>query len=163
MYWLCCMVVHSPSSLWCGGVSHREGEREGKCCGRVEVGEMSDQCGTACALHQHPAAHGMPAHCEVGDGHPTACPPACCAWLLCMAAVHGCCAWLLCMAALPLLHMMMVVVEEEEEEERERGQPCASRKISTQVCVPTCTGCRAGDSAACGTRIGGHPSFHTAA
>ena len=35
-------------------MSHRKGEKEGKCCGGggdggdVEVGEMSDLCGTAC-------------------------------------------------------------------------------------------------------------------
>ena len=59
-----------------------------------------------------------------------------------------CCAWLLCMAALPVLHKIWWWKEEEEEEgERETGQPCASRKISTQMCAPTCTVCRAGDSA----------------
>ena len=51
---------------------------------------------------------------------------------------------------LPLLHMM-VVVGEDEEEERARGQPCATRKISTQMCVPTRTGCRVEDAAGCAT------------
>ena len=54
------------------------------------------------------------------------------------------------------------------ERRRGRGQPCASRKISTEMCAPTRTGCRVGDAAGCGTHahtrthaVGGHPFFHT--
>ena len=98
--------------LRCGGVVwHREREREGKWCdeeemggGSVEVGEMSDWCGTACALQQHPAAHGMPARCAVGDGHLAALP----AWLLYMAA-------LLPSPCFPSPPHDMVVVKEEGE------------------------------------------------
>ena len=85
---------------------------------------MSDWCGTACALHPHPAAHGMPARCAVGDGHLAALP-----------------AWLLCMAALlpsPLLSLSSTRYgggEKKKEREREKGQPCASRTISTQMCA----------------------------
>ena len=130
---------------------------------RTSRWEKSDLCGTACALHPHPAAHGMPARCAVGDGHLAACPPACSA-PLCMAALQGCSAWLLCF--LPLYspsppHDMVVV-----KRRRGRGQPCASRKISTQMCATTRTGCRVGDSAGCMTHtrtVGGHPSFHTTA
>ena len=37
------------------------------------------------------------------------------------------------------------------ERRRGRGQPCASRKISTEMCAPTRTGCRVGDAAGCVT------------
>ena len=83
-----------------------------------------DQCGTACALHQHPAAHGMPARCAVGDGHLAALP----AWLLYMAA-------LLPSPCFPSPPHDMVVKKTARGRGR-RGQPCASRKISTQMCAP---------------------------
>ena len=87
-YWLCCMVVHSPASL-CRIVRERG---KGNAVEDVEMERMSrweksDLCGTACALHPHPAAHDMPARCAVGDDHLTG--------LLC-SALHGCSAWLLC-------------------------------------------------------------------
>ena len=116
------------------------------------MGEMSDLCGTACALHQHPAAHGMPARCAVGDGHLAALP----AWLLYMAA-------LLPSPCFPSPPHDMVVKKTARGRGR-RGQPCASRKISTQMCAPH-TGCRVGIQHT-HTRthaVGGHPSFHTTA
>ena len=93
----CCHGVCTGSAAWwcthllrCG-VREREEEREGKCCDEEEMERTSrwkvDQCGTACALHPHPAAHDMPARCAVGDDHLTG--------LLC-SALHGCSAWLLC-------------------------------------------------------------------
>ena len=88
------------------------------------MGEMSDWCGTACALQQHPAAHGMPARCAVGDGHLAALP----AWLLYMAA-------LLPSPCFPSPPHDMVVKKTARGRGR-RGQPCASRKISTQMCAP---------------------------
>ena len=75
----------------------------------------------------------------------------CCAWLLCMAAVHGC-------SPSPPHDVVVKEDEEEEEEERGRGQPCASRKISTQMCAPTRTGCRVRDAAGCATH---HHHTHT--
>ena len=69
-----------------------------------------------------------------------------------MPALHGCSAsFPLCFPSPP---HDMVVKKREKKTERgrgRRGQPCASRKISTQMCAPTRTKCRAGDSAACGT------------
>ena len=104
------------------------------------MGEMSDWCGTACALHPHPAAHGMPAHCEVGDAHPTACP------CLPMPALHN------CSASFPLALPFLRMIWWGKKTKRGRGgQPCASRKISTQMCAPTRTGCRVGDAAGCVT------------
>ena len=81
------------------------------------------------------------------------------------------CSALLCMAALlpsPLLSLSSTRYgggEKKKEREREKGQPCASRKISTQMCAPTRTGCRVGIQHT-HTRthaVGGHPSFHTTA
>ena len=81
-------------------------------------------------------------------------------------ALHGCSAWLLCFLppCSPSPPHDMVVVKRR----RGRGQPCASRKISTQMCAPTRTGCRVGDAAGCSTHahtrthaVGGHPFFHT--
>ena len=89
---------------------------------------MSDQCGTACALHQH-AAHGMPAHCEFADGHLTACSAP-----LCMPALHGCSASFL--LALPLLHMV-VVKKEEGEGEGEGAAMCLQKDQHTNVCTHT--------------------------
>ena len=105
---------------------------------------MSDWCGTACALQQHPAAHGMPARCAVGDGHLAALP----AWLLYMAA-------LLPSPCFPSPPHDMVVKKTARGRGR-RGQPCASRKISTQMCAPTRTGCRVVDAAGCGTHTHTH-------
>ena len=149
-------LLHGGALTFFVAVCHRKGEREGKCRDEEEMErtsrwEKSDLCGTACALHPHPAAHGMPARCAVGDGHLAACPP----------AVHGCSASF--RLALPLLHMM-VVVEEDEEEERERGQPCASRTISTQMCALNAEwGMQQGVAHTRTHAVGGHPSFHTTA
>ena len=169
----CCHGVCTGSAAWlcthplrCG-VSHRKGEKEGKCCGGggdggdVEVGEMSDQCGTACALHQH-AAHGMPAHCEFADGHLTACSAP-----LCMPALHGCSASFL--LALPLLHMV-VVKKEEGEGEGEGAAMCLQKDQHTNVCTHSHWMQSGGCSRLRHTRTptpthaaGGHPSFHTTA
>ena len=84
-------LLHGGALTFFVVVWHRKGEREGKCCDEEEMERTSrwkvDQCGTACALHPHPAAHDMPARCAVGDDHLTG--------LLC-SALHGCSAWLLC-------------------------------------------------------------------
>ena len=50
----------------------------------------------------------------------------------------------------------MVVVKKTERGRGRRGQPCASRKISTQMCAPTRTGCRVVDAAGCGTHTHTH-------
>ena len=113
---------------------------------------MSDWCGTACALQQHPAAHGMPARCAVGDGHLAALP----AWLLYMAA-------LLPSPCFPSPPHDMVVKKTARGRGR-RGQPCASRKISTQMCAPHTLDAEWGFSTHTRTHaVGGHPSFHTTA
>ena len=112
---------------------------------------MSDWGGTACALHPHPAAHGMPAHCEVGDAHPTACP------CLPMPALHNCSASF--PLALPLLHMVVVIRRRITEGE---GEPCASRTISTQMCALNAEwGMQQGVAHTRTHAVGGHPSFHT--
>ena len=139
----------SSAAWWCTHLL-RCGVRErgkGNAVEEVEVSEMSDWCATACALHRQPAAHAMPAHCKVGDGHLTARSA-----VLCMAAVHGCS---------PCPPQDMVVERRRRDEERERGQPCVSRKISTQMCAPTRTKCRVWHTPA--HAAGGHPSFHTTA
>ena len=48
------------------------------------------------------------------------------------------------------------------ERRRGRGQPCASRKISTEMCAPTRTGCRVGDAAGCGTHAHTHAHMQLA-
>ena len=118
------MVVHSPASL-CRIVR----EREGKCRDEEEMEgtsrwEMSDLCGTACALDQHSAAHGMPAHCEVVDGHLTA-------RLFC-SALHG------CSASFPLALPFLRMIWWGKKTKRGRGGSCVPPERSAQnVCTHT--------------------------
>ena len=87
---------------------------------------MSDWCGTACALHPHPAAHGMPAHCEVGDAHPTACP------CLPMPALHN------CSASFPLALPFLRMIWWGKKTKRGRGGSCVPPERSAQnVCTHT--------------------------
>ena len=101
---------------------------------------MSDWCGTACALQQHPAAHDMPAHCEVGDGHPAACLP----------ALHGCSARLLrflplCFPSPP--HGGGGGGRRRRRREGKGAAMCLQNNQHTNVC----TKCRVGDAAGRGT------------
>ena len=79
------------------------------------------------------------------------------------------CSALLCMAALlpspcfPSPPHDMVVKKTARGRGR-RGQPCASRKISTQMCAPHTLDAEWGFSTHTRTHaVGGHPSFHTTA
>ena len=80
------------------------------------------------------------------------------------------CSALLCMAALlpsPLLSLSSTRYgggEKKKEREREKGQPCASRTISTQMCALNAEwGMQQGVAHTRTHAVGGHPSFHTTA
>ena len=96
---------------------------------------MSDWCGTACALHPHPAAHGMPAHCEVGDAHPTACP------CLPMPALHN------CSASFPLALPFLRMIWWGKKTKRGRGGSCVPPERSAHKCVHHTHWMQSGDSA----------------